>query len=293
MNKSKGIALGILAAFIYGFTPILGKLTYLEGSNTISLAFYRGFLSMPFFFLMLKRKKIPFKTEKVHTKKLAILAFLASMTSLCLYGSYNYISVGMSTTIHYIYPVLVVAACIIVFKESISREKLISLILSTIGITLFFEGEINIIGIFLSLLSGITFASYLLYMDKSGLNEVYPFVITFYTAAFTSIYIFIFGIISGSLVFKMSLLGWFYTFIVAISVSIFANTFIFLAVKYVGPTVTSIVGMFEPITSIIFGVLFLSEPLTVRNIIACILILLGVLIVTLSNQKTKDTELPS
>ena len=197
MNKTKGLTFGILAGFIYGFTPILGKLTYLEGSNSISLTFYRNLLSIPFFFAMLKYKGIPLKTEKGQLKKLAVLGFLASATALSLYSSYNYISVGMSTTIHYIYPVLVTAACIVIFKDKISRDKIVSLILSTIGITLFFEGNINVTGILISFLSGVFFAGYLLYMDKSGLNTIFPFVITFYTAVFSSVYLFIFGI-SGS-----------------------------------------------------------------------------------------------
>lgn len=285
MNKTKGLTFGILAGFIYGFTPILGKLTYLEGSNPISLTFYRNLLSIPFFFAMLKYKKIPLKVEKGQSKKLAVLGFLASMTALSLYGSYNYISVGMSTTIHYIYPVLVTAACIIIFNDKISRDKVVSLILSTIGITLFFEGSINMTGILMAFLSGVLFAGYLLFMDKSGLNSMYPFKITFYTAVFSSAYLFIYGIISKDLVFKMTFTGWFFTILVAVFVSFLANTFVTLGVKYVGPTVTSIVGMLEPITSIVMGILFLDEPVTFRNILACILILLGVLIVTLTKEK--------
>ena len=288
MNKSKGLAFGILAGFIYGSTPILGKLTYLEGSNPISLTFYRNLLSIPFFFAMLKYNKISLKIEKSQSKKFAVLGFLASVTALCLYGSYNYISVGMSTTIHYIYPVLVTAACIIIFKDKISRDKVVSLLLSTIGITLFFEGSLNMTGILMSFLSGIFFTGYLLFMDKSGLDTVFPFKITFYTAIFSSVYLFIFGIISKDLVFKMTFTGWFYTILVAVFVSFLANTFVALGVKYVGPTVTSIVGMLEPITSIIMGILFLREPVTLKNILACALILLGVLIVTLAKEKNSD-----
>ena len=286
MNKTRGLTYGILAGFIYGFTPILGKLTYLEGSNPISLTFYRNFLSIPFFFVMLKYNKISLRIDKKQSKKFAILGFLASMTALSLYGSYNYISVGMSTTIHYIYPVLVTAACILIFKDKISRDKVVSLILSTIGITLFFEGSINMTGIIMAFLSGVLFAGYLLFMDKSELNTIFPFIITFYTAIFSSVYLLIFGIISKGLVFKMTFTGWFYTILVAVFVSFLANTFVALGVKYVGPTVTSIVGMLEPITSIVMGMFFLDEPVTFRNILACVLILLGVLIVTLSKEKT-------
>lgn len=288
MNKTKGLTFGILAGFIYGFTPILGKLTYLEGSNPISLTFYRNLLSIPFFFVMLKYNNVPLKVTKSQTKQLAILGLLASATALSLYSSYNYISVGMSTTIHYIYPVLVTAACIIIFGEKISRDKVVSLILSTMGITLFFEGSINITGILIAFMSGVFFAGYILFMDKSGLNTIYQFKITFYTAAFSSMYLFIFGVISKNLVFTMTFKGWFFTVLVAVFVSFLANTFVALGVKYVGPTVTSIVGMLEPITSIVMGILFINEPITLRNILACVLILLGVLIVSLSKEKASE-----
>ncbi|HBD63521.1 MAG TPA: EamA family transporter [Clostridiales bacterium] len=289
MNKTKGIAFGVLAAFIYGFTPILGKLTYAEGSNPLSLTFYRNLLSIPFIYLVLRYKKEEIKINKVECKKLAIMAALGStLTALTLYGSYNYISVGMTTTIHYIYPVLVTAVCILIFKEKISREKIVALVLSTIGVMMFFEGNFSITGVLLALLSGVFYATHLLYMDKSGLKTMYPFKITFYGSVFASIYLLIFGMASGSLVFEISLKGWLFTTLVAFFASFLANTFIPIGVKYVGPTVTSIVGMFEPITSVVLGILILNEPVTARNIAACILILAGVMIVTLAKDK-KET----
>lgn len=291
MNRTKGLTFGILAGFIYGFTPILGKLTYLEGSNPISLTFYRNFLSIPFFFVMLKRSKIKISIEKKQSQKLMVLALMSSLAALTLYGSYNYISVGMSTTIHFIYPVLVAAASIFIFNDKVSKDKILSLILSTIGITLFFEGSFNFTGLLLSFLSGVFFAAYLLFLDKSGLNTIFPFKLTFYISVFSSVFLFIFGIISRNLVFNMTFIGWFYTILVAICVSFFANTFVALGVKYIGPTVTSIVAMLEPITSILLGIIFLSEPITAKSIIACILILLGVLIVSLSKEKSPEDTL--
>lgn len=280
MNKTKGIIFGVLAAFIYGFTPILGKLTYLEGSNSMSLTFYRNFLSIPFLFFMLKYKKIDFKINKTECKKLAILASLGStLTALTLYKAYNYISVGMTTTIHYIYPVLVTAACILIFKEKVSKEKIIALVLSTIGVMMFFEGNFSIIGVTLALLSGVVYAAHILYIDKSGLNSMYAFKITFYLSIFSSLYLLIAGMVSNSLVTVMTLKGWIFTILVSFFVSFLANTFIPIGVKHAGPTITSIVGMLEPITSVILGILILSEPVTTRNIMACILILAGVFIV--------------
>jgi drug/metabolite transporter (DMT)-like permease len=114
---------------------------------------------------------------------------------------------------------------------------------------------------------------------------MYPFKITFYAAIFSSVYLFVFGMISGTLVFKMTATGWLFTFLVAFFVSFLANTFIPIAVKNAGPTATSILGMFEPITSILLGIIFLDEPATPINAAACILILAGVLIVTVARQE--------
>ncbi|WP_313339070.1 DMT family transporter [Sedimentibacter sp.] len=292
MNKTKGIFFGILAAFIYGFTPILGKMSYMEGSNSLSLTFYRNFLSIPLLFFMLKFNNVPVKINKTEAKKLAVLSSLGpTLTALTLYGSYNYISVGMSTTIHYIYPVLVTAACIMIFKEKVSKEIIVALILSTIGVMMFLEGNFSLFGVFLSFVSGVIFAAHLIYIDKSGLNSMYPFKITFYLSIFSSVYLFLFGILSQTLVFNITPVGWLFTLSVAFFASFLANSFIPIGVKYAGPTITSIVGMFEPITSIILGIIFLKEPLTARNIIACILILAGVLIVSLFKDKKNDTEI--
>ena len=286
MNKTRGVTFGVLAAFIYGFTPILGKMTYLEGSNFMSLAFYRNFLSVPFLFLMLKYKKINIKINKIESKKLAILSSLGStITALTLYWAYDYISVGMTTTIHYIYPVLVTAACIFIFKEKVGKEQIIALFLSTLGVMMFFEGSFSIIGVSLALISGIAFAAHILYIDKSGLNSMYPFKITFYCAVFSSIYLFIIGMIWGNLKFIMTAKGWLFTALVAFLVSFLANTLIPIVVKYAGPTVTSIVGMFEPITSVVLGILILKEPVTLKNVLSCVFILAGVLIVTIVKTK--------
>lgn len=292
MDKTKGILFGILAAFIYGFTPILGKMTYMEGSNSLSLTFYRNLLSIPLLFFMLKSQHIPLKIDKSEIKKMAILSSMGpTLTALTLYGSYNYISVGMSTTIHYIYPVLVTAACIMIFKEKVNKETILALILSTVGVMIFLEGSFSLFGVLLSFISGVIFAAHLIYIDKSGLNSMYPFKIGFYLSIFSSAYLFLFGILSRTLVFTMTPVGWLFTLLVAFFASFLANSFIPIGVKYAGPTITSIVGMFEPITSIVLGVLFLSEPLTARNITACVLILAGVLAVTIS--KDKKEEKPS
>ncbi len=293
MNKTKGILSVVLAAFIYGFTPILGKLSYLEGSNTLSLTFYRSFFSLPLLLVILKYKKIPLTITKTELGKLSILGILGpALTAITLYGSYNYISVGMASTIHYVYPVLVTITCILIFKEKICKEKVIALIFSTMGVLMFFEGDFtgSVIGVIIALLSGVVYGAFILFMDKSKINVMYPFKITFYTSLIAAIFLFIYGTITNQLVFKMTLLGWIYTGLVSFFASILANTLMPIAVKNVGATATSILGMFEPITSVILGIIFLRESFTLKSVIGCSLILIGVLIITIAKDKNNNVE---
>ena len=116
-NKSLGAFFAILAACIYGCTGILGKVTYAEGSNTIMLTWCRSLFSIPVLFAVVKAKGASLSVTKHQLKSLILLGITgASLTSMFLYGAYNYISVGLTTCIHFIYPVIVAVVCVVVFK---------------------------------------------------------------------------------------------------------------------------------------------------------------------------------
>ena len=61
-----------------------------------------------------------------------------------------------------------------------------------------------------------------------------------------------------------------------------------IGIKHVGASTAAILTTFEPITSIVCGVLLLGETVTGIKIIACALIMVGV--VTLSLVKGKKNE---
>lgn len=57
--------------------------------------------------------------------------------------------------------------------------------------------------------------------------------------------------------------------------------FIALAVRYVGPTPTAILGALEPATAVFFSVLLFGEPLTLRLCIGILLIISAVTLIIL------------
>ena len=102
MNFFKGIIYTIISAFVFGFTPILAKFTYEGGNNAITLTFLRALFGIPFLFIGMRKNQTPMKISKKEFLHLIVLSFLGiGITTTSLYASYNYISVGMATTIQH------------------------------------------------------------------------------------------------------------------------------------------------------------------------------------------------
>ncbi|MEG0292094.1 MAG: DMT family transporter [Anaerovoracaceae bacterium] len=288
-TEIKGFFFASFAAIVYGLMPLCAKYIYAGGCTPESLVFYRGLLSMPFIYLLMKKnKQVPLDSKKLLS--LFVLTFFGTcLTQVFLFGSYNYISTGLSTTIHYSYPIFVFLGTALIFHEKLSKIKILCVILSTVGILCFYTpgGEISLFGVALSFLSGITFAFYIIFLDKSGLKDLPPFQLCFYMALFISISMIPFTLITGTLTYSFNPTTWILLFIFSLFVNLFATMFFQLGVRYIGTQKTSIINTFEPITSILVGVFVFSEVLTTKIIIGIVIILIAVLILSLFD-KSKD-----
>lgn len=282
-TKSKGILAVIVSATIFGSMPLMAKFVYESGGNATSLAFLRFLLILPFLYLLIKKDgKETLKIEKEEFKKITLVATLGyGATALLLYLSYNYIPSGMATTIHFIYPVFVILGCILFFKEKPSIPKLIAVILCLFGVLMFFDGKGNtdFTGIFLSFMSSITFAFYTVYLDKSDLKKISTIKLTFYLCLIAAIMMLIFSLITKTFVMNMKPLGWIMALLLSLSVG-FGVTLFQFGIKAIGPQNTSILSTFEPITSVIIGVLLLNESFGIKTFLGILFILLGVIIIS-------------
>ncbi|MDO4289472.1 MAG: DMT family transporter [Eubacterium sp.] len=290
MNNIKGTFYVILSAVLFGFTPILGKITYLQGSNAIMLTFLRALFSVPILFAILKFQGIDLKITRIQARELLILSFIGSaITTVFLYQSYNYIPVGTATTLHFVYPLFVALGAVIIFKEHLSLAKIVALILATGGITFFANGlNGGGLGILLALVSGLTYAFYILYLDKSSLLTLHPMKLSFYINLIISLCVLIYGLATQSLTLALTPSAWGLSLAVAVLCGFLGITLFQMGVKLVGSTTSAILSMFEPITSVFCGILLLGEPLEIKSILGCVLILLGVTVLTLFKGKAPD-----
>lgn len=146
-------------------------------------------------------------------------------------------------------------------------------------------GNASFIGLFLALFSGITFAYYIVGVEKLGLQTINPYVLNFYFAIVIAITLLIIGIISNQLVLSLPMKAYGYSFIIAILTSIIGIICLQQGIKHLGATTASILSMFEPVTSVIFGIIILHEQLTIVKAIGCLIILGAVIGLIVSNSK--------
>src|SRR5699024_673501 len=121
--------------------------------------------------------------------------------------------------------VFVILGCALVFCEKIEPIKYLCVFLCTIGVILFYRPgqQSSTIGIILALTSGITYACYIVYLEKSGLNMMHPFKLAFYLSVISSVELFLFSIATNNLILKIKPLGWVLMFVFSFVISIGAT----------------------------------------------------------------------
>lgn len=282
----------IISAVSFGLLPILGKMAYTYGTNTFTVLFLRFLLaSVIVLFYMFKRKvslRINFKDFML----IIIFGVLGySLTSLCLFQSYNYISAGLSTMILFTYPAIVTFLSMIIFKEKQGTNKLISLALSLAGVlvlSLYGSKIYNIKGIILSLLASLFYSIYVLGISHTRIKKMDNYVSSFFISVVACVFIGFIGKTAGQLYLRIN----FYS-LVCIVLMAFISTFVALTaflkgVKLIGATRASIISTLEPVVSLLLGIIILKEATSVYIFIGSVLIIVGASQVTRESKKISN-----
>ena len=120
----------------------------------------------------------------------------------------------------------------------------------------------SLFGYFLAITSGLTYAFYLVKMDKTGLVKMNALKLSFYLALFTTIEIFTINLFMQDVVFKMDAIAYGLLLVLALSSSFLATVLLQKGVLLLGSTRASFICLLEPVTSMIVGILWLNEALT-------------------------------
>ena len=297
MGRSKkliGILCAIGAAVCYGTNPLGALNLYAEGMNTPSVLFYRFGLAWIIIAIVMLFRKESLKVDRREFRTLTALGLLFIGSSLTLYLSFHLMPAGVASTILFTYPVMTAAIMALFFREKIKFATVASIVLSLVGVVLLYWGDsggtLHLGGVILVLVSALTYALYIIVVDKSPL-AMSSFKINFYVLFYCAAGMALFALLSGQpLMLPPTPRAWLWVSWLAVVPAIMALVMMVYAAKYIGSTPTAILSALEPTTAVLIGVFVFAEPFSLRLLLGIVLILAAVTIVVLGKARRTQSE---
>ncbi len=265
-----GYAAGILAGVSYGTNPLFGKALIESGVPIMVMLFFRYGIAAVILALWMLFRKESFRAGRREIGLLVLLGLLFAGSSVTLFCSYGFIPSGLATTLVYLYPVFV--ALILVFLRIYPSWQTWLAIAATFGGILLLSApsggaQVRIPGILLATGSALCYSFYLVIVNRSKrIRNVSEHTLTLYSlitgaALFAVIRAFQGG---GMLEGIDSASDWGNLLGLAIAPTMISLLTLAIATRYIGPTKTAVLGVFEPLTAILIGTVLFGEALTAR-----------------------------
>ena len=288
----KGTLAGLVAAICYGLIPLFTiPIKNGEAANHLSdcsIMFYRFALATVIIAVLMLMTRRSFKITRGELVTLTYLAFLSDGSALFLIDGYNYLSSGVATTIHFMYPVVTTIMMMVFYNEARKGSTLLAVLLAVVGVGVLSwqsNGETSLHGVIIELISACCYAFYLIRVNRSRVRNMDGMKLTFYVMGIGAL---IFGaealrqdefqmITTGVQVSHLLLLG--------IVCTVVTNLCLVMAVQRIGSTMTAVLGALEPLTAVALGCLLMGEDITFNVVLGICLIIPSVIIIIFTRAK--------
>ena len=271
--NSLGVALIIVSSIGFGLAPTFATFSYRNGGNAVGTLLARFTVAT---LLMLIVRKVSSQQAKwprpLLFGQLFLLGALGYFTATILYfTAIQNIDSGLAITIFYCNPVIVVLLSWWLLGNKPSRIIVWCLVSTLIGVTIAAGqvGNADTISVILVLIVAVEYAFYMIISSKV-LPKVDLFtgvtIVMFGAASSFAIYALI-APSSVEVIFPNAINGWVSVLMLAVVATVIPTATLYAGMNLIGTGKTAVIQTFEPVASILAGVIFLSEPLTVPRII--------------------------
>lgn len=273
--------------------PLMAKGIYEQGVNAFILVLLRNLLAVPVLGALTLHKDKTLLVSKKALPSLRVIALMgACLTPIFLFLSYVYIDSGTATVFHFIYPAIVVAAGMLLLKKNRAIENIISVVLCVIGIGLFYDPgmALDVRGCALALLSGVTYAIYVLLLSQFRYPQISGYRFSFYIALISSIFMFAICAVSNQLMLPTTFEGWSYCTVSALAITVGAVFLFQQSTFLIGGERTSVLCTLEPITSVVLGAIIFHEKVNLQVGIGSALVICASVLIALADMRKKKRE---
>lgn len=286
-NKTiAGLVVGLIAAICYGFIPFftlpIKNAPEAEVLSDPTILFYRfGFASLIVGLIMLCQRK-SFKVTRGELVTLIYLSFISDGSALFLIDGYNYMSSGVATALHFMYPVVTAIIMMVFYNEARRFSTIFAVVMAVAGVGILSwdpSGKMSAQGVIIVLISAVCYALYIIRVNRSRAATMDGTKLVFYVMFLGAL---IFGaeaLRQGN--FKPITTQLQLTHLIALSVicTFITNVSLVFSVKRIGSTMVAVLGALEPLTAVIVGCLVFHESFTWQVSLGILLIIPAVLII--------------
>lgn len=297
--RINGMFYAALSSASFGFSPLFSLGLLAAGLSNFDVLSYRWLIAgiVLMVYAACKKKSLAINSFD-EAWKIVLLSILRAITSITLLIGYANISSGISSTINFMYPVIVALCMMIFFGEKRTWVDFIAIVGSFFGVYLLASGDSIIVeggntqlGLACSLISAFSFAGYYILMKQVKADKIEVVKFTTWIMMLSAFYFIICAIIfEGRLTFVSDGKSWMNILGLGLWSTMVSNITGVKAIRRIGPTLTSILGALQPMTAVVLGVLFLNEHLYFRSAIGIACILISVSIIVMHQQSSKPLK---
>ncbi len=284
-----GFFLGLFSSATFGLIPLFTLPLIRDGLSPASALFYRFLIASLTLGGVLVARRECFRAGVRDLCKLAGMSFMYTAAALLLFYGLNHMPSGIATTIQFLYPVMVMLIMILFFHEQFSAITACSVALAISGVALLSAGggaqtPVTMLGVGMMLLSALCNALYIAGIHVAGIRSMNGLVLTFYVLLFGAVFTFLNAVGTGTFQPLSSWRELMMATLLAVITAVLSNLTLVLAVQRIGSTLTSVLGVLEPLTAVFVGILVFEEPFTPALAGGVLLILASVVLVMLGKQ---------
>ena len=133
-QTTKGYILGAVAAVSYGTNPLFAVPLYELGMDVSSVLFYRYVFAAMILGAIMWMRGDSFRLERRDLPLMVILGIFFALSSVLLFEAYNYMDVGLASTLLFVEPVFIALILWFFYRERISLWTIISIAICLAGV---------------------------------------------------------------------------------------------------------------------------------------------------------------
>ncbi len=287
----------IIAGTLWGIISVFVNQLKDIGFNSMQVVSIRVFFSALILVLYLLIKDI--NQLKIHLKDIPL--FIGTGVGSIIFFNYCYFQAieliggaSIPALLLYTAPIFVMVLSLILFKEKITKKKLVSLIMTFLGLALVTgafsnTNKISAIALLFGLGSGLGYALYSIF-GKFLVDKYSAITITTYTFVVATV----FSIPFSGIVQKAELIVSPKGIILALSLALISTVLPFLlytkGLSGMEAGKASILATVEPFVATIIGITFFKETMTASKIIGMLMVLLAIVILNVNFKSKKPIK---